>query len=119
MRAICTPAAATAALRVNGRVTTLDVPPLGAGALDAFLESVLQPDAARRWRETRSADVALWDGVGAPYRLHAYTTMSGLRFAFRFLSSEVRGLDTLGVTTDRERSGSPNQRPHHLHRTDR
>jgi twitching motility protein PilT len=85
------------ALRINGRVTPLDVPPLGAVALEAFLERTLPPEGARRWRETRTADVARREGIGAPYRLHAYATMSGTRLAFRFLSAEIRALETLAL----------------------
>ena len=85
------------ALRIHGRVTPLDVPPLGAAALEAFLERALPPESVRRWRETRTADVARRDGIGAPYRLHAYATMSGTRLAFRFLSAEIRALETLAL----------------------
>lgn len=85
------------ALRLNGRITPLDVPPLAATALEAFLESVLPAETARRWRETGSADVARRDGIGAPYRLHAYATLSGVRLAFRFLCAEIRALEALAL----------------------
>jgi twitching motility protein PilT len=84
-------------LRVNGRITTLDVPALGAAALESFLESVLTADLARRWRATGAVDVARRDGIGAPYRLHAYTTMSGARMAFRFLAAEIPALEELAL----------------------
>jgi twitching motility protein PilT len=84
-------------LRINGRVTTLDVPALGASALESFLESVLTADLSRRWKTTGSVDVARRAGVGAPYRLHAYATMSGARLAFRFLAAEIPALDALAL----------------------
>jgi twitching motility protein PilT len=84
-------------LRINGRVTTLDVPALGAAALESFLESVLTADLSRRWKTSGSVDVARRDGIGAPYRLHAYATMSGARLAFRFLAAQIPALDELAL----------------------
>ncbi len=82
-------------LRINGRVTTLDVPPLGAAALEAFLASALPPELARRRDVCGSVDVAYRTGTGAPYRLHAFQTMRGLRLAFRFLAAEIPTLEAL------------------------
>jgi twitching motility protein PilT len=84
-------------LRINGRVTTLDVPALGTAALESFLESVLTADLSRRWKATGAVDVARRAGTGAPYRLHAYITMSGVRLAFRFLAAEIPALDGLAL----------------------
>jgi twitching motility protein PilT len=83
------------ALRINGRITALDVPPLPASALDAFLEGILPAHVARRWSECGVADIACRNGTGAPYRLHAYKTMSGTRLAFRFLAAEIPALESL------------------------
>ncbi|MGA2395097.1 MAG: PilT/PilU family type 4a pilus ATPase [Candidatus Lustribacter sp.] len=85
------------ALRINGCITALNVPPIDAAAVEAFLERVLPPETVRRRRETGAADVARRDGIGAPYRLHAYATMSGTRLAFRFLSAEIRALEALAL----------------------
>jgi twitching motility protein PilT len=90
-------AGAAPTLRVNGRVTTLDVPALGAAALESFLESVLPDDLRRRWKTTGSVDAARRDGVGAPYRLHAYAAMTGVRLAFRFLAADIPALDALAL----------------------
>ena len=84
-------------LRINGRVTTLDVPPLEAAALESFLESLLPPGPGGQWKDAGSVDIARRDGIGAPYRLHAFTTMSGTRLAFRFLSAEIRALESLAL----------------------
>jgi twitching motility protein PilT len=84
-------------LRINGRVTTLDVPPLGTAVLDSFLENVLPAGLGRRWKDAGSIDVARREGIGAPYRLHAYATMSGTRLAFRFLAVEIPALETLAL----------------------
>lgn len=84
-------------LRINGRVTTLDVPALGAEALESFLTGLLSVELGRRWRTTGSVDVARREGVGSPYRLHAYKTMRGIRLAFRFLAEEIPVLDSLAL----------------------
>jgi twitching motility protein PilT len=85
------------ALRINGRITALDVPPLDTAALDAFLEAALLPGRGQHWKEHGSVDVACRQGIGAPYRLHAYATMSGTRLAFRFLAGEIPILDDLAL----------------------
>jgi twitching motility protein PilT len=84
-------------LRINGRVTTLDVPALSAAALESFLESVLTVELQERRKARGSVDVACRDGIGAPYRLHAYETMHGTRLAFRFLAERIPALDGLGL----------------------
>jgi twitching motility protein PilT len=84
-------------LRINGRVTMLDVPPLGASALETFLASVVSPHVAARWKADGAVDTACRSGIGAPYRLHAYATMAGPRLAFRFLAAELPALDSLAL----------------------
>ena len=84
-------------LRVNGRVTPLNVPPLGAAALEAFFEHVATADVPRPRDGRTPVDVACRNGIGAPYRLHAYATMSGLRLAFRFLAAQVPALESLAL----------------------
>ncbi|HEV8020249.1 MAG TPA: PilT/PilU family type 4a pilus ATPase [Candidatus Lustribacter sp.] len=84
-------------VRINGRAIALDVPPLGAPTLESFLESVLPAPAVQAWTQSRSVDVARRAGIGAPYRLHAYATMSGPRLAFRFLQTEIPALDRLAL----------------------
>ena len=88
---------AAPALRINGRITLLDVPPLETVALEAFLEGVLLPGRGEHWKAHGSADVACRQGIGAPYRLHAYATLSGTRLAFRFLAGEIPALEDLAL----------------------
>ncbi len=90
-------AGAAPTLRIDGRVITLDVPALGAPALESFVESVASGDLLRRWKAGAPVDIARRAGAGAPYRLHAYATMSGPRLAFRFLAAEIPALDALGL----------------------
>jgi twitching motility protein PilT len=87
------------ALRINGRITALDVPPLESTALEAFLEGALGRSRGQHWKEHGSADVACREGIGAPYRLHAYATMSGTRLALRFLAGEIPALEDLALPT--------------------
>jgi twitching motility protein PilT len=87
-------------MRINGRLTVLDVPPLGAPALERFLESAAGDDVTRPRNERTPVDVACREGVGAPYRLHAYATTSGLRLAFRFLAAQVPPLESLALPDD-------------------
>jgi twitching motility protein PilT len=84
-------------LRIHGRVTALDVPPLEPAALEAFLESVLPSGLAGRRQDATAIDVACRNGIGAPYRLHAFATMSGRRLAFRFLAPEIPTLERLAL----------------------
>jgi twitching motility protein PilT len=84
-------------LRVNGRVTMLDVPALDARALESFLGTVLTAEQSRRWQSGDAVDGALRTGAAAPYRLHAYRTMAGPRLAFRFLAAEIPAFDALAL----------------------
>jgi twitching motility protein PilT len=84
-------------IRVNGRIVTLDVPPIGDAVLEAFLAAYAPPDALARWTASGSTDFARRTGVGAPLRLHAYRTMSGPRLAFRFHAAAIPTLDALAL----------------------
>jgi twitching motility protein PilT len=85
------------ALRIDGRIQRIDVPEVGSGALETFLQCTLTPDLAARWNTAHTVDVARRTGVGAPYRLHAYRTLAGVRLAFRFLAFEIPALEALGL----------------------
>jgi twitching motility protein PilT len=85
------------ALRVHGRITPIDVPPLGDGALASFIARVLPEALCARWLASGTIDAACRNGAGAPYRLHAYRTMAGIRMAFRFLARDVPQLDGLAL----------------------
>ena len=85
------------ALRVNGRIVLLDVPPLGSAALEGFLERSAPPDALARWTATNATDFARRSGTGAPFRLHAYRTTTGPRIALRFHASAAPSLDSLAL----------------------
>jgi twitching motility protein PilT len=84
-------------LRVDGRVIALEVAPLAAGALDAFVVEHLPPSARERLATHGSADAALRSGPAAPLRLHAYRSSGGLRLAIRLLSERVPSLETLAL----------------------
>jgi twitching motility protein PilT len=86
-----------AALRVHGNLTPLELPPLQSGVIDDFLARTLPEADTARWRQTGTIDAACRSGAGAPYRLHAYRSMSGARIAFRFLADRVPALESLGL----------------------
>lgn len=85
------------AIRVHGRVTVLDLPPVPAATLDGYLESVAPARAADRWSDGGCADIARRTGPGAPFRLHAFRTTRGVRLAFRFHPPAVPPLDDMGL----------------------
>jgi twitching motility protein PilT len=90
-------AGAAPALRINGNITLLDVPAIAPAALEAFLATIATPASATRWSMHAATDLARRTGIGAPYRLHAYQTMSGPRLAFRFHSPQVPVLENLAL----------------------
>jgi twitching motility protein PilT len=75
----------------------LDVPPFEPAALASFVADVLPAEGSTRLVNVGTADVAWRTGHAAPYRLHAYRTTSGLRLAFRFLSTTIPTLETLAL----------------------
>jgi twitching motility protein PilT len=85
------------ALRVHGRIVLLDVPPIRAGALDAYLLGLASADVLARWTRNGVADFAQREGNGAPFRLHAYRTMGRLRLAFRFHPITLPRLEDLAL----------------------
>jgi twitching motility protein PilT len=88
---------AAPALRVDGRLVVLDVPPVEPAALDAFVREVVTPAAYDGIAQWGSADAVRRENVGAPYRLHAYRTFDGLRVAVRLLAENVPALEALGL----------------------
>lgn len=86
-------------VRIDGRLTVLDTPPLAPAALDAFVAAALPRDTAERFARTGTADVARREGVAAPYRLHVYRTTSGIRVAIRLLDPAIPTLDQLALPT--------------------
>jgi twitching motility protein PilT len=84
-------------LRVDGRLVVLDAPPLEPGAIDVYCAAVLPESAARRLAVRGTVDAARRDGPGAPYRLHAYRSTTGMRAAFRLHAPEVPPLEGLAL----------------------
>jgi twitching motility protein PilT len=84
-------------LRIHGRLTALDLPPLGNRALDDFLARVLPAHIAERWHAGAPVDLTHRHGPGAPYRLHAYRSLAATQLAFRLLNPAVPDLDDLAL----------------------
>jgi twitching motility protein PilT len=88
-------AAVAPALRVHGRIVVLDVPPIADSVLQSYIHG-LAPDATdTRWEAGNAIDRAIRSGPAAPFRLHAFRTMSGTRLAFRFHPAKLPALDAL------------------------
>jgi twitching motility protein PilT len=90
-------AGSTPKLRLHGNLVSVDVPPLSSEALEGYLARELPRSLAARWQATGLIDAVDRSGAGAPYRLHAYRSMSGIRLAFRFLAQDVPALEALAL----------------------
>jgi twitching motility protein PilT len=87
----------TPTLRIDGRLVPIDVPPLQSDTLEEALLGAAPPPVTERWHAGSCADLALREGPGAPYRLHAYRTMARIRLAYRFHATNVPELETLAL----------------------
>jgi twitching motility protein PilT len=86
------------ALRVDGRLCVLDVPPLDDVAVRAFLAGVFSAEQAARLDAEGGGDGAVPRAAAAgPYRVHAYRHAGGVRVAVRLLAERVPTLDALGL----------------------
>ena len=86
------------ALRVDGRLVALDMPPLEEGDSRAFLGSALSGEQLARLDARGSADgAAPRSSNGGPYRVHAYRHGHGLRVAIRLLAETVPSLEQLAL----------------------
>jgi twitching motility protein PilT len=86
------------ALRIDGRLGSLDAPPVDDTAIRAFLARVLSAEQCARLDARGTADGASNRAAdGAPYRVHAYRHTGGIRVAIRLLAERVPTLDELGL----------------------
>ena len=104
-------------LRVDGRLFVLEAPAISNAAVEAYCADVLPADAVRRLAVLGTADAARRDGPGAPYRIHAFRTISGTRAAFRLHAPDAPLLERLNLpaiigTFDAAQRSGP------VHRTD-
>ncbi|MDB5028332.1 MAG: uncharacterized protein JWO66_2021 [Candidatus Eremiobacteraeota bacterium] len=86
------------ALRVDGRLTTVDAAPVDGPDLRAFLAAALSAEQLGRLDATGAADGATGRTAdGGPYRIHAFRHAGGVRVAIRLLAEAVPSLDQLGL----------------------
>jgi twitching motility protein PilT len=86
------------ALRIDGRLIALDVPPVEQPDARAFLTSALAPEQLARLDARGTADgAAPRSADGGPYRVHAYRHTGGVRVAIRLLAETVPSLEQLGL----------------------
>ncbi len=91
------------ALRIDGRLAALDVPPPDPLAVRAFLARVLGAEQTARLDARGAADgTAERNAEGAPYRVHAYRHGGGIRVAIRLLAERVPTLDELALPSSLE-----------------
>jgi len=86
------------ALRIDGRLAALDMPPVAEGETRAFLVAALSAAQFARLDARGSADgAAPRSADGGPYRVHAYRHGHGLRVAIRLLAESVPSLEALAL----------------------
>ena len=85
-------------LRIDGRLTTLDVAPLDHDGLRAFVAAIFTRDQLARLDDAGCGDGAAARGSDcAPYRVHAFRCASGLHVAIRLLAASVPAFESLGL----------------------
>jgi twitching motility protein PilT len=86
------------ALRLAGRLTAIDAPPVDEGDVRTFLAAALTAAQFARLDARGSADGAAPRSTdGGPYRVHAYRHAQGLRVAVRLLAEAVPSLEQLAL----------------------
>jgi twitching motility protein PilT len=86
------------ALRLDGRLATLDAPPVEEKDARAFLAAMLSAEQLARLDACGTADgAAPRTTQGGPYRVHAYRHAGGVRVAIRLLAETVPSLEQLGL----------------------
>jgi twitching motility protein PilT len=92
------------ALRVDGRLFALEMPPIDDASIRAFLSVTLSAAQLARLHGEGTADGTAPPAADArPYRVHAYRYAGGLRVAIRLLAEHAPSLDDLGLPAVVER----------------
>jgi twitching motility protein PilT len=85
-------------LRAAGKLIALDAPPPDEAGIRAFLAETLSAAQLARLDAGGTGDGTAARGAdGAPYRVHAYRHLGGLRVAVRLLADTVPSLERLGL----------------------
>jgi len=82
-------------IRVNGELSSIDVPPLRPEDLKALAEQIMTPRQVKEFAEKKEADFAIGvPGVGR-FRTNIYQQRGTLAFAFRAIPYEVKTIREL------------------------
>jgi twitching motility protein PilT len=82
-------------IRVNGELTSIEVPPLRPEDLKALAEQIMTPRQVKEFAEKKEADFAIGvPGVGR-FRTNIYQQRGTLAFAFRAIPYEVKTIREL------------------------
>ena len=85
-----------AAIRVDGEILSFPDDVVSAAEMDAFVNSVLNPELRARFDKQRDLDLAI-DLDGVRYRVNLFRTMRGLGAVLRQIESRIPRLDDLGL----------------------
>ncbi len=84
-------------LRVNGDLSSLDVPPLRPEELKALAEQIMTPKQVKEFAELKEADFAIGvPGIGR-FRVNVYQQRGTIAYALRSVPYQVRTVDELNL----------------------
>ena len=83
------------AVRIDGKLISLEGQPIPQTAITAYLASVLTPDQFERLAKRGTADGAERADDGGAMRIHAYRQSTGTRVVVRLLAQTIPQLDEL------------------------
>ncbi|HEY7893408.1 MAG TPA: type IV pilus twitching motility protein PilT [Gemmatimonadaceae bacterium] len=84
-------------LRVNGDLSSLDVPPLRPEELKALAEQIMTPKQVKDFAEHKEADFAIGvPGIGR-FRVNVYQQRGTIAYALRSVPYQVRTIDELNL----------------------
>ncbi|MDR5695474.1 MAG: type IV pilus twitching motility protein PilT [Armatimonadota bacterium] len=84
-------------LRIDGKLTKLDHPPLTREQIHAMLYEVLTDDQKAKFEETHDLDFSLDLAQVARFRVNLFMTRLGEAAAFRLIPSRIKSLEELGL----------------------
>src|SRR6185312_8019664 len=84
-------------LRVNGDLSSLDVPPLRPEELKALAEQIMTPKQVKEFAEHKEADFAIGvPGIGR-FRVNVYQQRGTIAYAMRSVPYQVRTIEELNL----------------------
>ncbi len=84
-------------LRIHGKLTRLDYPPLSRGSIHEMLYNVLTDDQKARFEETHDLDFALELADVGRFRVNVFVQRLGDGAVMRLIPTQIKNLDELGM----------------------